>query len=212
MASPNIIVESLSPIGDLIDDFANKDISLAELLETEEVNYLSGLTYTKNDEVPRHTSKRVLTASNIDRHNAKLILTGKLIYLREDYPISVPLMPQPNDIIISNASGSLGHLGKVCLIETNVEAMIGGFLSILRFKSQYLSKAIFYRLLSLPFRQFVARLKDQNINNMNLNEINKFKLTVPVDLKAFYDQAKIQETKLENAQAILTSIRRTKSD
>jgi type I restriction enzyme M protein len=208
LASPNIVIESLSPIGDLIDDFENETVNLAEMLETKQLTYISGLIYNKTDEVPRPTSRRVLTASNIDRLTAKLIMTNKIIYLRDDFSIIDILIPRPNDIIISNASGSLSHLGKVCYIDTEVEAMIGGFLSILRCNSEELSKAFFYRLLSLRFRKFVVRLKDQNINNMNLNELHKFQFTIPVDLQAFCTQVKIREAELEQARIVLEGIRR----
>ena len=132
----------------------------------------------------------------------------KLLYLRDEFTIPDELLPRSGDIIISNASGSLKHLGKVVWVDENLNShVVGGFLGIFRFSDSELAKAVFYRLLSEKFRAFVAGLKGQNINNLDIDKIDDFGLTVPRDLNKFVKDALRREKELEQINETLTQIK-----
>lgn len=193
--SETLSIESNSPFGDFITQVECEPMSFENLMKSGRVHYHSGLTYSKEIDVPRKTKNRLLTASNLDLRTGKLIF-DKIIYLKENYPLPPEIKPRQGDIIISNASGSLKHLGKCVYVVEDVDAVIGGFLAIIRPENEYLGKALFYRLLSREFRTFVASLKDQNINNLNLSELFTFRFQLPNDLKAFYEIAIHKEREL----------------
>jgi len=192
--SDNYKIETNSPLGDFIDNFKQTELNISELIKKKRVKYLGGIIYSKKDEVPYKTNKKVITASNMDLKTGKLIFKDKIIYLRDDYDLPIEIKPKLNDIIISNSSGSLKHLGKVVYVDKDYDnSVIGGFLSIIRTDDVMLSKAIFYRLLSLPFRKYVSSLRGQNINNLDLDKLKNFKFEIPKKLKDFYKQVEIKE-------------------
>lgn len=201
----NYIISSNSPFGDFIDTFEQTKYSFKKLVSNEKVKYISGLIYKKELDVPRKTNNKVLTASNIDLQLGKLIF-DKIIYLDESVGLPNELKPRKGDIVISNASGSLKHLGKCAYINEDVDAVIGGFLAIIRPNNEKLGKAIFYRLISISFRKFISSLKDQNINNLGASEIDRFNLLLPSNLDEFYKQAIEKEKMLENIELQKTQL------
>ena len=70
-----------------------------------------------------------------------------------------------------------------------------------------LGKALFYRLLSLAFRQFIASKRDQNINNLNLSDLSGFGLTLPVDRSEFFKTVTEKETALMRLEAELAKLK-----
>lgn len=193
------IIKSNSPFGDFIDEFKLTDHSFSQLLKKKLIKHVSGLVYKKNLDVPRKTKNRVLTASNIDLETAS-ITYDKIIYLDEEFEIPEIMKPRKGDIVVSNSSGSLKHLGKCAYVEEDIDACIGGFLSIIRAQDEKVGKAIYYRLLSYSFRKFVASLKDQNINNLNAGELNRFKFRLPKDLNKFFKTANEKEKALKEIE------------
>lgn len=208
-SSRHLSVESNSLFGDFIDDYEQVEISLSELRKNDELFYTTGLTYNKQlAEVPYQTENRVLTASNLSLETAKIDLRKKLLYLREDFVIPDDLRPRSGDIIISNASGSLKHLGKVVWIDKNLDNyVVGGFLGIFRFRDEDLAKAMFYRLLSKKFRVFVAGLKGQNINNLDIDKVDSLPLTIPQNLEGFVKEALDREKKLDELNKEMSNLK-----
>jgi len=195
--SDNFIIETNSPFGDFIDNYKLKEIKLSKLFESKEIEYLGGLVYQKKEEVPDKTSKKVITASNLDLNTGKLIFKDKIIYLNEDFELPTAIKPKKGDIIISNSSGSLKHLGKVVYVDKDYsDCAIGGFLSIIRCKDIKLSKAVFYRLMSFKFRKYIASLRGQNINNMDLDKLKAFKFEIPLKLDDFIKETEQKEKDL----------------
>lgn len=209
ISSPHLPVKSNSPFGDFIDNYEQIDISLSDLIERGDLFYTTGLTYSKQkSEVPYQTNSRVITASNLLLDTARMDLSEKLLYLRDGSTIPEELQPRSGDIIISNASGSLKHLGKVVWVDKNLDNYaVGGFLGIFRFRDENLAKAVFYRLLSKKFRVFIAGLKGQNINNLDIDKVDAFGLTVPRNLKEFAEDALDRERKLDEINEVLTRIK-----
>ena len=151
-SSRHLSVESNSPFSDFIDNYDQIEISLSQLRKSGDLFYTTGLTYSKqSEEVPYQTQNSVLTASNLSLEKARVDLSEKLLYLRDEFTVPNELLPRSGDIIISNASGSLKHLGKVVWVDENLDNyVVGGFLGIFRFRDRDLAKAVFYRL---PFRE-----------------------------------------------------------
>ena len=207
-SSRHLSVKSNSPFGDFIDDYKQMEISLSGLRKSEDMFYTTGLIYSKQStEVPYETENRVLTASNLSLEKAGINLNEKLLYLRDEFTIPDELQPRSEDIIICNSSGSLKHLGKVVWVNKNLDNyVVGGFLGIFRFRDSDLAKAVFYRLLSKKFRAFVAGLKGQNINNLDIGKIDDFGLTVPQNLKEFVKDALDREKELEKINEALAKI------
>ena len=85
------------------------------------------------------------------------------------------------------SSGSLKHLGKVALVDSDKKDMIGGFLHIIRCKDKRLAFAIYNRLMSKSFREYVFSKKGQNINNLNMKDLAKLKIAIPTDLDYFFN-------------------------
>ncbi len=191
----DVEVESNSPFGDFIDEYPHKSIQFEMLVKDGRVTVIKGLLYQKTDEVPYETPVRVLTADNIDLKTAEVVFP-KVRYLRPDFQIPPELQPRAGDVLVSVASGSLRHLGKVAFVRENIDAAVGAFLNILRCDDEDLARAILYNLLSKRFRRFVIGLKDQNINNLPPHELKRFSLRVPRDVSAFSEDAKKREEEL----------------
>ncbi|OFI06488.1 hypothetical protein CLOACE_09880 [Clostridium acetireducens DSM 10703] len=187
------IVCSYSKYGDFIDEVKSEDISFGELIDKDILQVITGLVYSKTDEVPYTTSKAILTATNISLEKHALVYP-KQRYLKDSVSISEDLKPKKGDIIISIASGSMKHLGKVAYVEENIDKYIGGFLSIIRSNDIEYSKIILYNLLSKRFRTFISRLKDQNINNLSTGQLRKFKIKIPKDIDEFNNLCIEKET------------------
>lgn len=189
IANKTIAIESISPLGDFIDEIDNLEIIIDNFIKDGKIEIYPGLIYDKNeDEVPEETNIKVLTASNIDLSTGKLTFENKIIHLRKDFPINdyTKISIKKNDIIMSMSSGSLKHLGKVAYADKDYEnLLVGGFLHIIRTKDENLSKALYYRFMSKSFRQFVFSKKGQNINNLKMTEITATPIKIPKDLKAF---------------------------
>ena len=135
-------------------------------------------------------------------------MSEKFLYFRDEFTVPNELLLRSGDIIISNASGSLKHLGKAVWVDKNLESyVVGGFLGIFRFRDSDLAKAVFYRLLSEKFRAFVAGLKGQNINNLDVDKIDDFGLTVPRNLREFVKDALDREKELEKINKALAKIK-----
>ncbi|MGN6249354.1 MAG: hypothetical protein ACTHNG_13455 [Ginsengibacter sp.] len=197
--SDNYVIETNSPLGDFIDEYEQVEISLNKLISNGDIEYLGGIIYNKKSEVPYPTDRKVITASNMDLKTGKLIFGDKIIHLNNDLELPQEIKPKKNDIIISNSSGSLKHLGKVVFVDKDYDdAVIGGFLSIIRCKDEKIAKVIFYRMLSLPFRKYVSSLRGQNINNMDLDKLKAFKFEIPKDVISFYKKATSKEKQWED--------------
>ncbi len=206
--SDNYVIQSNSPFGDLIDSQQLTEYGFTDLIEEEKIQYIGGITYNKKAEVPQKTNKRVLTASNLNLNTGKLDLSTKIIHLQEDYELPEVLEPRKNDIIISNSSGSLKHLGKVVYVDNDYEGCaVGGFLSIIRCKEEKLAKALFYRLLSYDFRKHIASLRGQNINNLDLDKINNFPMLLPTNLDEFSNEIIEKEIELKQINEKLKNLK-----
>lgn len=164
------------------DDYTfNTNYDNMPLRKIENLNYIQGVSYEKDDESKVKTSKRVLTASNISNDSNDIILEDEK-YLIETISIPNEKKLKKNDIFICTSSGSLEHLGKTAFINEELEYYFGGFCATIRTENYYLSKYIYYMLNTKEFRNFVLTKKGQNINNLN-QDILDFEIPVPKDIE-----------------------------
>jgi len=142
-----------------------------------------GVTYSSKDEIEDNNGKGILRANNIDLQSNQLILDD-IRYIREDYEITEEKLLYKNDILMSAASGSKEHVGKVAFIEEDLNYYFGGFMSVLRIKdNSVLPQYLFSYLQSIIYRTFLFRvLGGTNINNLNFNMISNFLIPIPSDL------------------------------
>lgn len=142
-----------------------------------------GVTYTSEDEIEDEDGIGILRANNIDLETNQLLLDD-IRYIRADFEISKDKLLYKNDILMSAASGSKEHVGKVAFIEQDLDFYFGGFMSVLRVKDDsVLPQYLFSFLQSIIYRTFLFRvLGGTNINNLNFNMIANFLLPVPNDI------------------------------
>jgi type I restriction enzyme M protein len=143
-----------------------------------QVDYFQGLIYDKDDEIQQRTSNRIVTASNIDLETNSLDMTEEK-YLKKDIKIGLEKKLNKNDLFICTSSGSIRHLGKVALLDTQVDACFGGFCAVLRTKNNLLPKYLYSIFNTQEFRNYVELRKGQNINNLGKDYLLDFKMPLP---------------------------------
>ena len=142
----------------------------------EVAEIIKGVTYSKSYQTTRKTDNIILTADNITL-DGKLEINKK-IFLSSSFKVSDEKRLRKNDIFICFSSGSKEHLGKVAFIEQNTQYLAGGFMGIIRTKSNILPKYL-YLLFNYLLRQTVRDISSgTNINNLS-SVINKIKIPLP---------------------------------
>ena len=160
-------------------------------------DYVRGLTYSKNDEV-EFSKNAVLRATNIDLSSNKLNLT-ELRYIDDSVHVRDDKKVKVNDILMCTASGSKSHLGKVALIDKDLDMAFGGFMGVLRVKPNTNAKYLFNFLKSDLFLNHVFNLGDgANINNLKFSQIEDLELSLP--------PIEIQEQIIKRLDAVLNEI------
>ena len=187
-------VSTISPHGDFIEEFEQIEITLKELADSGEVWLSQGVTYDRTQEVPRPTGNPVITSSYIDLTTGRLRVPSTAKHLVDEFDVDERLRPRSGDLLVSLASGSLKHLAKVAYVDTDQAGIAGGFVGIIRCTDAGLAMAIYYRLMSKKFREFVVGQKDQNINNLNLSRLATIPMYIPADVNAFRDRASALES------------------
>lgn len=141
-----------------------------------------GLTYTKGDEV-EYSSKAVLRSNNISLDNT--ISFDDIKYLRESFTIPNEKKVCKDSLLICMSNGSKIHLGKVVIIENNIDFAFGGFMGLLLpIKDLITPKYLFYALISPAYKNFIKKLSDgANINNLKFAALKDFDILLPDSLK-----------------------------
>ena len=136
-----------------------------------------GLTYAKADEV-EHSSKIVLRSNNIDLETG-LLDFSELKYLREDFQIPDDKRIVPHSLLMCMANGSKPHLGKVALIEDDLNYAFGGFMGLI-LPNGIVPKYLFFALASPSFKQCINQLQSgANINNLKFSDIEDYSIPLP---------------------------------
>lgn len=141
--------------------------------------FLRGLTYAKEDESSVPTQNIVLRANNIDV-SSNTINLDDLKYLDGNKTFDLNKKVQKNDILLCASSGSKAHLGKVSLIEQDMDCYFGGFMAVLRHNDRINPKYLYYCLTSEQYRQFISELlSGVNINNIRSKDLLEFRIPLP---------------------------------
>ncbi len=185
-----IFTTSLSKIsGGRFDPFYNDDFYLVIDNQISNCNfrtvslkdlcyYVSGVVYSGRDE--RNEGLAILRANNITLDTNQLNFND-IRYIDNTIKISEKLLLKEKDILISSASGSKEHVGKVAYIEKDINYYFGGFMGVLRqLSNNYNQRYLFEYLQSKLFRLYLFKnLGGTNINNLNFNMISRLKVPLP---------------------------------
>jgi type I restriction enzyme S subunit len=139
---------------------------------------VAGVTYKATDE--RMSGHVILRANNISLNNNELNFNN-LRFIDRDINISQSSKLYKNDILMSSASGSKEHVGKVAFIENDMDYYFGAFMTVLRAKTpNYCCNYLFNFLSSNIYRLMLFRyLGGTNINNVGFEKIKNFLIPLP---------------------------------
>lgn len=185
------------------------------------VSWERGLTYSKKDEV-KSNGIPVLRATNINLESHKIIL-NEIRFISKSVKIKKEKYVEKGDILICTASGSKIHLGKVALIEQNLNMAFGGFMAVLKCTKDCNSKFLYYHLTSPKFKKHLSLLNDgANINNLKFSQIEDYEFFLPsiieqkqtvVKLNKLYgeidSQIRLLEKKSKNTSTFLNQLLNT---
>lgn len=137
-----------------------------------------GVTYSSEDET--EIGVKVLRANNITLATNEINLDD-VRNIRSDFPASDEQRLKAGDILMSAASGSKEHVGKVAYIPNDTDFYFGSFMMVLRADTTTInSQYLFEFLSSKVFRGLLFRiLGGTNINNLNFSMIESFEIPLP---------------------------------
>lgn len=140
--------------------------------------FFRGLTYSKKNETT-FSDKIVLRASNIDLDTSTLVLHD-LKYLKENFVIPDDKKLQKDCIFICMSSGSKSHLGKVAYIARDYDYAFGGFMGLIKPKTNILPRYLFYLLQTPEYKELIKKLSNGiNINNIKFSDLKEFQFELP---------------------------------
>ena len=145
----------------------------------EVTDYVRGLTYNKKDETQSSDGLKVLRANNISLstnmlnfNDVKIVSTN--VKVRENQKLI------KNDILISVASGSKTHVGKVAYIEDDLDYYFGGFMAVIRTNLDIYSRFLFHLLIGETFSKYLEKsLSTTTINNLSASIMKAFQIPIP---------------------------------
>ena len=166
----------MSKINELIEEFCPEGVAYIPLPDVADI--VRGLTYSKTDEDPEGPV-RVLRSNNINQSSNILNLVD-VKRLRKELAPSQRTRIQIDDVLMSAASGSRSHVGKVAYIDKDPEAYFGGFMTTFRATSRVLPRFIFHVLTSTSFRDHLDLvLSTSTINNINASVLAGYGFPLP---------------------------------
>lgn len=145
----------------------------------EVISFERGLTYAKGDEVAR-SSVGVLRSNNVDLTTQSLNL-DEIKYLREDFEVPDKKKVKKSSLLMCMSNGSKDHLGKVALIDRELDYAFGGFMGLLTpDEDKVFPKYLYYALASKSFKDYIHNLADgANINNLKYKDLASFDILLP---------------------------------
>lgn len=169
-------------------DMQSKAKKLIEIIQTASVewkplgevaSYVRGLTYNKGDESPNNSGYKVLRANNITLSN-NLLNFDDVKIVKFETAVKPHQKLYSGDILISAASGSREHVGKVAFIKSDLDYYFGGFMGVVRCKEGLNPRYLFHVLTSGFFQAYLSNvLNSSTINNLNSKVMNAFVIPIP---------------------------------
>jgi type I restriction enzyme S subunit len=140
--------------------------------------YVRGLTYSKHEEQDDGPIA-VLRSNNITLSSNTLNLAdvrrvSGSVRVRENQRLYA------NDILISAASGSKAHVGKVAYVWDDMDYAFGGFMAVLRTDGAIEPRFLFHLLIGRTFADYLERtLSTTTINNLGASTVGAFRIPLP---------------------------------
>ncbi|HDZ8320232.1 TPA: restriction endonuclease subunit S [Enterobacter kobei] len=167
-------MSELTYLEKLLDGVAVDWKSLGEVAK-----YIRGLTYSKSNESADGQGYRVLRANNITLSSNCLNLNDVKV-VKFDTKVKCSQKLYKDDILISAASGSREHVGKVAYIESDIDYYFGGFMGVIRCDEKLNPRYLFHVLTSDIFQKYLDEmLNSSTINNLNSAVMGRFKIPIP---------------------------------
>ena len=137
-----------------------------------------GVTYNKSLEVEKN-GYRILRANNITVEFSKLNFDD-VKQISKEAKVKDTQKLYENDILISVASGSREHVGKVAFIHEDIDFYFGGFMAVIRTKKLVNPRYMFHILKSHYFSQFLEKtFASATINNLSNSVLKEFQIPIP---------------------------------
>jgi len=145
-----------------------------------------GLTYKKADEA-EYSANAVLRANNITLEAGKINFDD-VKYISDKIEIPESKKVKKGSLLICTASGSKKHLGKIVLVDKDMDFAFGGFMGMLTPNEKIDSKYLYWLTQSKAYSEFIGGLSDgANINNLKFSQLTSF----PVPLVPIPEQKRI---------------------
>ena len=133
----------------LLDGVAVEWRALEEVAE-----YVRGLVYNKSSESTDGEGYKVLRANNITLAGNSLNIND-LKVVNFDTKVKKSQKLYKNDILISAASGSREHVGKVAFIHEDIDFYFGGFMGVVRCGVKINPRFLFHIFTSDIFKKYL---------------------------------------------------------
>jgi type I restriction enzyme, S subunit len=141
--------------------------------------YVRGLVYNKSSESADAQGFKVLRANNITLSGNSLNFDDVKI-VNFDTKVKNSQKLYKNDILISAASGSREHVGKVAFINEDIDFYFGGFMGVVRCGQKLNSRFAFHILSSQIFQKYLDEmLNSSTINNLSSSVMGDFGIPIP---------------------------------
>jgi type I restriction enzyme S subunit len=140
--------------------------------------YVRGVTYSKHHEQVNgpiqvlRSNNITLSSNTLNFDDVKTV--SDAVRVRKDQHLYA------NDILVSAASGSKAHVGKVAFIKEDTEYVFGGFMAVLRPSGAIEPRFLFHLLVGRAFADYLeSELTSTTINNLNSSIMGAFRIPVP---------------------------------
>ena len=200
----------------ILGELATKGIGHSEYVETDvgkfpkdwEVKKLGEISTVRSGFAERNRDENnniiQLRPDNIDSESDKIVF-HRVVYIPESPKIEKHTLSYM-DIVIVNTNGSIGHIGKVGIVDLQLDKKIvlSNHLTAIKIKSEGVEQYYIYYLLSwYHVTGYLKRLSKNQAGkwNINLNEIKN----LPIPLPPVEEQKKIVEI-LRKADELYTQL------
>jgi type I restriction enzyme S subunit len=145
---------------------------------TNVAKYVRGLTYAKDKESASGRIK-VLRSNNINQSQNVLNLTD-VKTLDDSVKVRDHQKLWKGDILMSAASGSRLHVGKVAYTWEDMDYYFGGFMAVWRTHERMLPRFLFHILTSSNFSNYLdSAISSSTINNLSESILRAYAVPVP---------------------------------
>lgn len=191
----------MSRIDDLIAHHCPSGVPFRSLGDVAQ--YVRGVTFAKSAQmadgaIPVLRANNISLSSNTLNFKDVIRVSGS-VRVREDQHLFA------NDIVISAASGSRAHVGKVAFLQEDLpDHVFGGFMGVLRSVEAVHPRFLFHVLTGESFAAYLNQaLSTSTINNLNSTIVRGFKIPVPPrqvqeEVVAILDEFRRLESELES--------------